>query len=211
MLDDALAVMDAVGWADAHVMGASMGAAMAQALALLHPGRVRSLISLMGAPVTAGRLRTLSYVKFGFFPRFMRLKPATNRDEEIHNLVTIYRALASDGYPIPEEWARHTAGISYDRSPRDPRTTQRHLAAGRAQKFPPLSTITAPTLVISGEDDPVIKLAAGRDTARQIPGSTFVSYPRMGHNLPEELWPDVIAHIRAIAGPRSVRPRSMGR
>jgi pimeloyl-ACP methyl ester carboxylesterase len=176
MLKDTMAMMDAVGWTSAHVMGGSLGAALAQALALLYPERVRSLISCMGAPVTASPLRSfVSYLKFGIFPKLTRLKPATNRDEEIHNLVTIYRALASTGFPFPEAWVREVAGISCDRCPRDPRTTQRHIAAGRAQKFPPLSTITAPTLVISGEDDPLIKVAAGRDTARKIPGATFVS------------------------------------
>jgi pimeloyl-ACP methyl ester carboxylesterase len=85
----------------------------------------------------------------------------------------------------------------------DPLRTQRHLAAGRAvKKLPPLSTITAPTLVISGEDDPLIKVAAGRDTAKQIPGAMFVSYPGMGHNLPAELWPDIIGHIRTVTGVR---------
>jgi pimeloyl-ACP methyl ester carboxylesterase len=198
MVNDAVAVMAAVGWTSAHVMGGSMGAALAQGLALVHPDRVRSLISCMGAPATASTLRSLTYLKFGIFPTFMRLRPATNRDEEIDNLVAIYRAIASPGFPFPEQWAHEVAGLSYDRGPRDPQTTQRHLAAGRAQKLPPLSTITAPTLVISGEDDPLIKLAAGRDTAKQIPGSTFVSYPGMGHNLPQELWPDIIARIATL-------------
>jgi pimeloyl-ACP methyl ester carboxylesterase len=197
MVRDALAVLDAVGWTSAHVMGGSLGAGLAQALALRHPDRVRSLISAMGLPVTAGPLRTLTYVKFGVFPQFMRLKPATDRDGEIDNLTAIYRAIASPGYPFPEQWAREVAGTSYDRAPRDPRTTQRQLAAGRAMTLPPLSTVTVPTLVISGEDDPLVKVTGGRDTARRIPGARFVSYPGMGHNLPEELWPDVIDQIRA--------------
>ncbi|HKG49263.1 MAG TPA: alpha/beta hydrolase, partial [Actinomycetales bacterium] len=90
--------------------------------------------------------------------------------------------------------------ISHDRSPRDPTSTQRQLAAGRAQKFPPLSSITAPTLVIAGEDDPLLRTRGGRDTAAWIPHARFVSYPGMGHNLPEELWRDIIEEIRAVAG-----------
>ena len=60
--------------------------------------------------------------------------------------------------------------------------------------------ITAPTLVISGEDDPLIKVKGGRDTAARIPGARFVSYPGMGHNLPEELWPRIIDEIAAVTG-----------
>lgn len=205
MLGDALAVMDAVGWSNAHVMGGSMGAALAQALALLHPERVRSLVSCQGGPVTAGPLRLLSYVNFGVFKEFRKLKKATTPEDEIDNLVAIYRALASPGFPFPERWARETAAIAHARSPRDPRTTQRHIAAGRTLKLPPLSRISVPTLVIAGRDDPLIKVKACRDVARQIPGSTFVEYPGMGHNLPEELWPDIINRIRALAA--SAHPR----
>jgi pimeloyl-ACP methyl ester carboxylesterase len=200
MLDDALAVMDALGWESANVMGGSMGAALAQALAVYHPSRVRSLISCMGVPADSGSLRLLSYIKFGAFREFRRLKADDTRESQIELLVSVYRSIASPGFPFPEKWAREAAEISHDRSPRDPTSTQRQLAAGRAQRIPPISRITAPTLVISGEDDPLIKPKGGRDTTARIPGAKFVSYPGMGHNLPEELWPQIIDEICAITG-----------
>lgn len=200
MLGDAIAVMDAAGWKSAHVMGGSMGAGLAQAMALVHPERVRSLISCMGLPADVGPVRSMTYIRFGVFLKLRKIKPASSRAGEIGNLVAIYRAIASPGFPFPEQWAREVAEISYDRSPRDPKAMQRQLAAGRAQKLPPLSSITAPTLVISGADDPLIKVKGGRDTARQISGATFVSYPGVGHNLPEEIWPDVVERIAAVTG-----------
>lgn len=195
MIGDGLAVMDALGWTDAHVMGGSLGSILAQGMALLHRERVRSLTLCMGGPATAGPLKTLQYLRFGIFNEFRKLPKATTPEQEIDNLVAIYRAISSPAYPFPEAWARETATISHARSPRDPRTTQRQLAATRATKLPPLSGITAPTLVVSGEDDPLYKPRAGRDLAAQIPGSQFVLYPGMGHNLPEELWDDVIARM----------------
>ena len=200
MVNDALTVMDAVGWSSANVMGGSMGAGLAQAMALTHPERVRSLISCMGLPVDAGPLRTMTYIRFGVFPRLMRIKPGGSREAQIEALVAIFRAIASPGFPFPEEWAREVATLSHDRSPREPTSTQRQLAAGRAQKFLPLSSITAPTLVIAGEADPLIKCSGGRDTPDRIPGARFVSYPGMGHNLPEELWPDIIEEVLAVTG-----------
>ncbi|MEV6521999.1 alpha/beta hydrolase [Longispora sp. NPDC051575] len=199
MVDDALAVLDAVGWSDANVFGGSLGAAIGQALALLHPERVRSLVSVMGTPVTAGTLRTLRYVRFGTVAKLARLPKAATREQEIDNLVTVYRTVASPGYPFPEDWARHVATLSHDRHPRDPGTTVRQNAASRRFTVPALSTLTRPTVVIAGADDPLVRPVAGRDTARQIPGATFVSYPGMGHNLPEELWPDIIERTRAVA------------
>jgi len=200
MLDDAAAVMDAVGWKSAHVLGGSMGGAIAQAMALVHPDRVRSLISCVSVPADASPIRLLTYIKFSVFSKFRKAEAWDSRAAEIDNLVLLYRAIASPGYPFPEEWARTAAGISYDRSPRDPKSTQRQLAAGRAQKLPKLSAVKAPTLVISGEDDPIIKVKGGRDTARRISGARLVTYPGMGHNFPEELWPDIIEQIAQVAG-----------
>lgn len=200
MLDDALAVMDALGWESANVLGGSMGGALAQALAVYHPTRVRALISCMSVPADSGSLQLLSYIKFGTFRQFRRLKADDTRESQIELLVSVYRAISSPGFPFPEKWAREAAEISHDRSPREPTSTQRQLAAGRAQKTPPISRITAPTLVISGEDDPLIKPKGGRDTAARIPGAKFVSYPGMGHNLPEELWPQIVDEICAVAG-----------
>lgn len=200
MLADALAVMDAVGWRRANVLGGSMGAGLAQGLAVQHPDRVKTLTSVMGLPVDSGSLKTLSYIRFGVFNKLRKIKPPQTPEQGVDNLVEIYRAIASPGYPFPEQWVRRTAEISEQRAPRDPKTTQRQLAAGRAQKSPPISGITAPTLVISGADDPLIKPVAGRDTAAKIPGARFVSYPGMGHNLPEELWPEVVDLVASLAG-----------
>jgi pimeloyl-ACP methyl ester carboxylesterase len=77
-------------------------------------------------------------------------------------------------------------------------------------KLPPLSSITVPTLVIAGADDPLIKPKAGRDVARQIPTATFVAYPGMGHNLPEELWPELIERIKAVTAAGTVGRRQPG-
>jgi pimeloyl-ACP methyl ester carboxylesterase len=168
MLDDAISVMNAAGWTSAHVMGVSMGAALAQAMALYHPQR--------------------------------KIKPGTTREQQIDSLVEMFRVFASPGYPFPEKWVRAVAETSQDRSPRDPKSTQRQIAAGRAQKVPPISGIKVPALVFCGQDDPIIKPQASRDIAARIPGATLVIYPGMGHSLPEELWPDFLARITALAG-----------
>lgn len=208
MLDDALAVMDAVGWSSAHVMGGSMGAGLAQALAMENPGRVRSLVSCMGLPVDAGALRTVRYIRPGVFRTLLRIKPGPTDQEQIDALVEIYRAIASPGFPFPENEVREQARISHARAPRDPSTTQRQLAAGRAHHYPRLETITAPTLVISGRDDPLIRWQGGRDTAARISGARFIAYPGMGHNIPAELFPTVVQEIQHLTRTAAEPPAS---
>lgn len=51
--DDAVAVMDALGWPSAHLVGVSLGGAVAQRVALRHPGRVRTLTSVAAVPGTS--------------------------------------------------------------------------------------------------------------------------------------------------------------
>ena len=200
MLDDAIAVMDEVGWKSANVMGASMGAALAQALALYHPDRVRTLVCVSGVPADVSGAGAMRYIKFGIFAKLRKIKPGATREQEIDNLVEIFRTFASPGYPFPEDWVRSVATVSHDRSPRDPTSTQRQLAAGRAQKIPAISGISVPTLVLCGEDDPLIKPKGSKDIAARIPGATLVTYPGMGHALPEEVWPDIVARVAALAG-----------
>jgi pimeloyl-ACP methyl ester carboxylesterase len=187
-------------WKSAHVMGASMGAALAQAMALYHPGRVRTLICAMGVPADVSGIGVMRYIKFGVFAKLRRIKTGGSREQQIDTLVEVFRVLTSPDYPFPEDWVRSVAEISHDRSPRDPKSTQRQIAAGRAQKIPPISGINVPTLVFCGQDDPIIKPKGSQDIAAKIPGATLVIYPGMGHNLPEELWPDVVTRIAALAG-----------
>src|SRR5262249_6307964 len=161
---------------------------------------VRTLVCAMGLPADVSGIGAMTYIKFGIFTELRKIKQGTTREQEIDNLVQMVRLFFSPRYPFPEEWVRAVAERSHDRSPRDTRSTQRQIAAGRAQKIPPISGITVPTLVISGMDDPIIKPRGSRDLAARIPGATLTMYPGMGHNLPEHVWADVIARMRALAG-----------
>jgi pimeloyl-ACP methyl ester carboxylesterase len=202
MVQDALAVLDALGWHSAHLLGVSMGAGMAQLTALLHPGRVRTLTLVSAIPMGGSPLRMLPYLHLGAFARLATRRYGPGRAEQERMLVDVLRATCTSAYPLDEDWARRTAAQSYDRRPPDPAARQRQLAAGRATKIPKggLAQINAPTLVIHGEADPLVRPAASRALGRAVPGARLVTYPGMGHGLPTALWPAVLDEIAALTG-----------
>jgi pimeloyl-ACP methyl ester carboxylesterase len=71
-----------------------------------------------------------------------------------------------------------------------------------------LAAVRIPTLVMHGDQDPIINVKAGRATAAAIPGARLVIYPQMGHDLPRELWSSILDEIAALAAQASARPSS---
>ena len=198
MLDDALAVMDAVGWSSANILGGSMGGLLAQATGLLHPDRVRSVVSAMSGPLTTSPLKTARYMRAGMVLQMARATRNAGGDDA-EALLAAYRLVAGPGEGFDEEWARETARRCVERAPLDPSATQRQMSAGRGITLPPLSGLRPPLLAISGERDPLIKPSGGRATARAVPGARFVSYPAMAHAFPRPLWPQIITEVADLA------------
>lgn len=204
MVDDGLAVMSALGWPSAHLLGGSMGSALALSTAILHPERVRTVTAVQAAPWR--QLDTLRYLRFGVFLRFFRMGQPPTDEGAIQTLVEIVRILSSKNHPFDATWAHQVAETSHRRAPRDPGSTRRQLAAGRASSdlARRLGEITAATLVINGADDPLIRPAAATALAARIDDARALVYPRMGHTLPEHVWPSLVDAVADHA--RSVDP-----
>jgi pimeloyl-ACP methyl ester carboxylesterase len=200
MADDAVAVMDALGWPDAHVVGASLGGMIAQALAIRHPGRVRTLTSIMSTP--SARIATMPTLAAIRALARAAGTPVTSPDQAADRAVALKRIIGSPGYPLDEDMVRDIAARSFQRHPdaeQAERDDQRQRAAviASGDRRPALAGLRIPALVIHGEQDPVIRARGGRATARAIPGARLVTYPGMGHDLPAALWPSIVAEITA--------------
>jgi pimeloyl-ACP methyl ester carboxylesterase len=201
MVDDGLAVMDTLGWESAHLLGASLGSALALGTAILHPERVRTVTGVYTMP--GRKVDALRYLRFGFFPKMIRAarQPATD-EGAVRTLVEIARMLSSPNHPFDEALARSVAEISHARSPRDMGTTQRQIAAGRAadELNRRVGEVAVPVLLINGADDPFVRPAAAAALAKRIPGARAEIYPRMGHTLPEHSWSRLADAVAAQAG-----------
>ncbi|MHB8532649.1 MAG: alpha/beta fold hydrolase [Solirubrobacteraceae bacterium] len=196
MAEDAAALMGELQLAPAHVIGASMGGMIAQTLAVRHPGSVRSLVSIMSS---TGSMRS-GQPALRIYPMFLRAQPQ-DRDALIERTVALFKAIGSPGMPNNVEDTRVLAAASYDRD-HDPAGPGRQLAAivAAGDRTRELRRITAPTLVIHGDSDPLISFSGGRATARAIPGARLMKVPGMGHDLPRLLWPKLIDAIAEHAG-----------
>jgi len=194
MADDAVGLLDALDIRKAHICGASMGGMIAQTIAIRHPSRVLSLISIYS---TTGN-RDLPPPK----PEMMKLLlfPAPQeREAYIKHMVDLFKAMAGPGFAFDEAWTRMITARAYDRS-FSPRGTVRQLAAIMTQtnRKKALSSVIVPTLVIHGTDDPVVPVEAGRDTAEAIPGAQLMLIEGMGHDLPHGgAWPRIVTALAA--------------
>jgi pimeloyl-ACP methyl ester carboxylesterase len=193
MADDAVGLMDALGVDRAHVVGASMGGMIAQLVAINHPDRTKSLVSIMSTTgrrdLPSGNRETLSVL---FSP-----PKSSSRDDLIDASILVQKALSSPGFPVSEAEMRAMAERRTDRAPFDPAGLARQSAA--LIIAPPrnalLRQVRCPTLVMHGADDPVIPAVAAKDTAESIPGAELIIVPGMGHDFAMGLVPVYLKHI----------------
>jgi pimeloyl-ACP methyl ester carboxylesterase len=204
MTDDAIAVLDALGWERAHVFGASLGGIIAQRIALRHPGRVLSVTSAMGMPSDAVGIKGGRFVRFGTLARLARAKVPEGRDGDIQFSLMLAREMASPAYPFDEDAAREWVEREADSGPRDTKAQSRQV--GAPWHGPKLRELDKPVLVLHGDQDPILRASAARATAKAIAGARLVILPGVGHDLPAPLWPGIAREVRQLADRASAAP-----
>jgi pimeloyl-ACP methyl ester carboxylesterase len=205
MAADAVGIMDALGIESAHVVGASMGGMIAQVMAIEHPARVRSLVSIMSTSGEAD-LPQATPEAIGAL-----LAPAPDQEREtlVRRYINTFRVIGSPGFRASDEELRAAAEAAIDRNV-CPQGFLRQLAAILAS--PPrraaLKTVVAPTLVLHGREDPLIPPGAGADVARAVPGAEHVEVAGMGHDftaaLTREVYiPQLVRFLTNVEPPRA--------
>ncbi|MEU6248830.1 alpha/beta fold hydrolase [Glycomyces sp. NPDC047010] len=195
--DDAVAVLDALGWESAHLFGHSNGNLRAQRIALRHPARVRSLALSAGVSSDAGRLKLLRYIHFGFVAKMARLRFPDTPEGGLAMSLAVSRSLASPGFPFDEEEARSRIRKDEHSPVRDPNTMGRQL--GAHWSGPALDSIRVPTVVLHGDSDQLLRTTAAKDLAAAIPGARLVVTPGVGHDLPGPMYAVYAEEVRRNA------------
>ncbi len=191
MAADAVGLLDQLEIEAAHVVGASMGGMIAQLIAINHPRRARSLVSIMS---TTGS-RRVGLPRLAMIPLLLR-RPRPDREGYVSDLVATLQAIGSRRYPSEPERLRQLAERCYERG-HDRSGTARQLAAIQTapDRTAALRALRLPAAVIHGADDPLIRPSGGRATAKAIPGSRLVMLEGMAHDLPRPLWPQIVEAI----------------
>lgn len=193
MADDATALLDHLGIDRAHIVGGSMGGMIAQIFAARFPQRTMTLGVIFSSnnqpllpPPGPQQLRALLQ------------RPAdTTQEAIIANAIRVAGIIGSPGYPAPQERLRADAIEGYDRA-YYPAGIARHFAAvlGSGSLLHYDRQISAPTVVIHGKADRLMRPFGGRAIARAIKGARLVLIDGMGHDLPEQLWDKLVGELK---------------
>ena len=192
MAADAVGLIDALGIDKAHMVGASMGGMIAQTVAGLWPQRTRSLVSIYSSSGRPG----LPVGKPEALAMLTAQPEGPAREQLVKHGMKLRRAIAGSGYPIPEAELRAFVERNVDRRWYPEGAARQYLSViASGDRVEMLKTVKVPTLVLHGEEDPLLPVECGRDVARLVKGAEIQTYPGWGHDFPGPLIPTLIDRI----------------
>jgi len=199
MAADTLGVLDALGIAQAHVVGVSMGGMVAQRVALAAPQRVLSLASIM----SSSGARRLPGPKAHVLRALMSRPQQPGEAGIVDHYIKLFKVIGSPAYPLDEAALRERILLGTRRNFHPAGTLRQMVAiAADSTRADELARLQMPTLVLHGKADPLVPFACGQDTARRIPGAQLFGIEGMGHDLPpgvvERLLQPLIPHLQRV-------------
>lgn len=195
MAADGTGLLDALGIDRAHMVGASMGGMIAQTIAALWPQRTRSLVSIYS---TSGR-PGLPMGKPEALAMLTSQPEGPSREQRVTYGMKLRTVIGSPGYPTDEATLRAFVEKNVDRRWYPEGGARQYLSIiASGDRVELLKTIKVPTLVLHGEDDPLLPVEGGRDVARLVPGAEIQTYPGWGHDFPGQLVPTLVDKIASF-------------
>lgn len=197
---DAAGLLEGLGVDSAHVLGTSMGGMIVQTMAIEHPNRVTSMVSVMS---TTGELEYGMPDPDCLSSLATIMAPAETREERIASGIALQGLIGTPGAWEPDAVAERVSD-QVDRS-YDPQGTARQMMAilASGSRAEGLAALDVPTMVLHGDADRLVNISGGRRTAELVPGAEFRVMPGMGHDLPPSYWErtrDAVADLIGKAG-----------
>jgi pimeloyl-ACP methyl ester carboxylesterase len=195
MAADAIGLLDALGIQKAHMVGASMGGMIVQIVAAQYPQRCRSMVSIYSSSGRPG----LPMGKPEALAVLTEQPEGPSREQRVKQGMKLRRTIGSPAYPMPEAELRAFVEKNVDRRWYPEGAARQYLSViVSGDRVELLKTIKVPTLVMHGEEDPLLPIACGRDVASLVPGAEFQSYPGWAHDFPAKLIPTIADRISSF-------------
>jgi len=195
MAADAIGLLDALGIDRAHMVGASMGGMIVQILAAQYAARTRSMVSIYSSSGRPG----LPVGKPEALAMLSAQPDGPTREDKIRYGIKLRNTIGSPGYPTPEAEMRAFVEKNVDRRWYPEGSARQYLSIiASGDRVELLKTVKVPTLVLHGEDDPLLPVACGRDVAALVPGAKIETFPGWGHDFAPGMIPTVIDRIAAF-------------
>jgi len=190
MANDVAELLDALSIDSAHICGMSMGGYIAQTFALNNPSRTFSLTSIYSH---SGNRK--AFLPAQNILEAMMTPPPEEREPFMEYMSSFNKLVYGSGRPFDEEFHRNLAGRSFDRSFCPEGTGRQYLAImSQKDRAAALGGLGAPSLIIHGDEDPLVPMAGGKATADAIPDAKFKRIRGMGHVMPnlDNYWFDIM-------------------
>jgi pimeloyl-ACP methyl ester carboxylesterase len=204
MMQDTVALLDALKLPEVHVVGAAMCGMIGQLMAIHHPQRVKTLTSIMS---TTG-YKKLPRIDKNIREALLKKPTSKNYQDRMHYHIKKWQAIGSPDYPSSDTYLNEYVDSMLQRGITAKGTMRQMLAIMTASnRQNALSKLGIPSLVIHGDRDGLVNLAGGKATVKTIPNAKLKIYPGMGHDFPVELIPnivdDIVVHVNTNNGERT--------
>ena len=195
MAADAIGLLDALGIQKAHMVGASMGGMIVQVVAAQYPERTRSMVSIYSSSGRPG----LPPGKPEALAMLTAQPEGPAREQLVKHGMKLRQTIGSPGYPAPEAELRAFVEKNVDRRWYPEGAARQYLSIiASGDRVELLKTIKVPTLVMHGEEDPLLPVECGRDVAKLVPGAEIETIAGWGHDFPSQLVPRIVDRVASF-------------
>ena len=191
MAGDVVGLLNHLGQAGAHIVGLSMGGMIAQTMAIEHPERCFTLTSIMSSSGNPDLPPGDDEVQMKFVAP---LPP--ERDAAVAQYQQAWQAAAGPHFDSMQVGLARVSAQAIERGfPRDGFVRQLLAILHQEDRRSALANLEVPSLVIHGNADPLVPLAAGEDTAKALANGRIAVLDKLGHDLPDPMLPEIASHI----------------